>query len=375
MARLTDKKTRILIVDDSASVRRVLTEMLSSDDGLEVMAAARDAFEAAEFIRQEIPDVIFLDIEMPRMDGITFLKRLMSQKPIPVVICSGLADSQSKVAVEALEAGAIDVTAKPLMDTAESRENSRAQLCRAAHAAAHAKLGGRHKSAPAPMAIEVKNKADIVIPPLGEERLSRLAQTMPKTEPVICIGASTGGTEAIREVLVALPHDCPGVVIVQHMPEKFTLAFANRLNGLCRIAVKEAEDGDQVLPGRALIAPGGRHLKLVRRGKTYFVEILDAPPVTRHRPSVDVLFRSASQAAGPNAIGVLLTGMGDDGANGLLEMRQAGSLTIAQDEASCIVFGMPKEAIARGAASIVLPLKEVAGALSLTGHDTKRAMR
>lgn len=375
MQKHPDKKTRILIVDDSASVRRMLTEMLSSDDTLEVMAAARDAFEAADFIRKEIPDVIFLDIEMPRMDGITFLRRLMSQRPIPVVICSSVADSQSKVAMEALEAGAIDVTAKPLVDSPEAREASRARLCRTAHAAAHAKLGGRHKPAPPPIAIEAKNKADIVLPDIGEHRLAHLAQTMIRTDPVICIGASTGGTEAIREVLTALPADCPGIVIVQHMPEKFTLAFATRLNGLCRIAVKEAEDGDAVEAGRALIAPGGRHLKLVRRGQKYHVEILDAPPVTRHRPSVDVLFRSASQAAGPNAVGVLLTGMGDDGANGLLEMRQAGALTIAQDEASCVVFGMPKEAIARGAACVVLPLVNVAGTIASAGRETTRAAR
>jgi len=358
-----NRKIRVLIIDDSASVRLALSQIIDADPELEVMGTASDPYVAVERLRKETPDVIFLDIEMPRMDGLTFLRRLMAQRPLPVVICSSVAEAGSDVCLKALEAGAVEVVSKPRVDTAQWLHESSVRICDAAKAAAHAKLGGRHKPAPPSVKIEAKLTADAILPPFSPSRLAAARATLPRTAPVICIGASTGGTEAIREVLVGLAPGCPGIVIVQHMPEKFTDAFARRLDTLCAIDVKEAEHGDAVVAGRALIAPGNRHMTLVRQGTQYVVNIVDGPHVARHRPSVDVLFRSAAQAAGRNAVGVLLTGMGDDGARGLLEMKQAGARTIAQDETTSIVFGMPKEAIERGAADQVLPLPAIAVAM------------
>ncbi|MBZ0164111.1 MAG: chemotaxis response regulator protein-glutamate methylesterase [Notoacmeibacter sp.] len=348
------RKIRVLIVDDSASVRKTLSEIIASAPDLEVMATASDPYVAAERIRQEVPDVIFLDIEMPRMDGLTFLRKIMAQRPIPVVICSTLTEEGSHAFMQALEAGAVDVISKPRVDTAQALTESQMRICDVARAAAHAQFGRKARLAP-PVRVEAKLSADVIIPAMHPGRSANL-----RTDPVVAIGASTGGTEALRTLLTAVPAGCPGIVIVQHMPEKFTAAFARRLDGLCAISVKEAEDGDSVLQGRALIAPGNRHMVVERIGRQFRVAIKDGPHVSRHRPSVDVLFRSVSQAAGPNALGILMTGMGDDGAHGLLEMRNAGARTIAQDEESCVVFGMPKEAIALGAAAIVLPLNRIA---------------
>ena len=381
-AKMTEKadinggreRIRVLIVDDSASVRTVLSDILSSDPVFEVMAPAGDPYIAAERIRQQVPDVIFLDIELPRMDGLTFLRKLLAQKPIPVVICSSLAESGSETMMQALEAGAVDVVTKPRVDTAQFLQDSRMHICDVARAAAQVRFGGVRK-APPPMKVEAKLNADAVIAPLSPGRAATLIARTPATEPVVCIGASTGGTEALREVLVDLPADTPGVVIVQHMPEKFTDAFARRLDSLCAMRIVEARDGDVVERGRVLIAPGNRHMLLRRNGLRYTVDVVDGPHVSRHRPSVDVLFRSAAQNAGPNALGFLLTGMGDDGAQGLLEMREAGALTYAQDEATSVVFGMPKTAIERGAAMKVLPLNRVAGEIVSADARERHARR
>lgn len=343
---------RVLIVDDSAAVRAALTAIIADAPDLAVMGTAGDPFIAAQRIQQEVPDVIILDIEMPRMDGLTFLRRMMAQRPIPVVVCSSLAEDGSETLVQALEAGAVDVIAKPRMGSAQFLAESSLRVCDALRAAARARLD-RGSRGPASRKVERKLTADAMLPPPNSRAMART------TERIACIGASTGGTEALAAVLTALPVDCPGVVIVQHMPERFTAAFARRLDGLCRIDVKEAEDGDAVLPGRALIAPGNRHTLLARSGARYCVAVKDGPLVSRHRPSVDVLFRTAAQYAGPNALGVIMTGMGDDGARGLLEMRKAGAATVAQNEESCVVFGMPKEAIALGAAQRIVPLDRI----------------
>jgi two-component system chemotaxis response regulator CheB len=348
------RKIRVLVVDDSASVRRALCDIIASDADLEVMATASDPYIAAERIRQEIPDVILLDIEMPRMDGLTFMRKIMAQRPIPVVICSSLTEEGSETTIKALEAGAVDVVSKPRVNTAEFLQESRMRICDVLRAAAHSRLSSRGRAV-VPVRVEARHTADVILPAVSPGRA-----TTPLTDPIVCIGASTGGTEALRDILVTLPAATPGIVIVQHMPEKFTAAFARRLDSLCAMSIKEAAEGDAVLPGTVLIAPGNHHLLLERAGRQYRVAVKDGPPVSRHRPSVDVLFRSAAQAAGSNAVGVILTGMGDDGARGLLEMKAAGARTIAQDEDSCIVFGMPKEAIQRGAADKVLPLDRIA---------------
>ena len=353
------KKIRVLIIDDSASVRQTMTAILSEDPAIEVIAAAADPFAAARYIQDEIPDVITLDVEMPRMDGVTFLRKLMSQHPIPVVMCSSLVEDGSETLLQALEAGAVDVILKPRVGVADHLAESRMMIREAVKGAAHARVRGRPAGAGS---LEPARKltADAMLPPPSATAMSRT------TEMVVCIGASTGGTEALREVLTALPANSPGIVVVQHMPESFTKAFAKRLDGLCQVDVKEAEDGDTVMRGHVLIAPGGlRHTMLKRQGARYHVAVREGPLVSRHRPSVDVLFRSAAQSAGSNAVGVIMTGMGDDGARGLLEMHQAGARTIAQDEATSIVFGMPKEAIARGAADKIVPLTAIARELLL----------
>jgi two-component system chemotaxis response regulator CheB len=345
-------KIKVLIVDDSAVVRQTLREVLSSDPEIEVIGTAGDPFVAAERIAEQLPDVITLDIEMPRMDGLTFLKKIMAQHPIPVVICSSLAEEGTQSAFRALEYGAVDIIAKPRLGTKQFLEDSRITLCSAVKAAAGACLRNLRPS----HRVEPKLTADVIL----STGTHAMAET---TEKVVVIGASTGGTEALKTLLEALPADTPGIVIVQHMPELFTRAFANRLDGLCSITVKEAETNDTVIRGRALIAPGNHHLLLKRSGARYYVEIKEGPLVCRHRPSVDVLFRSAARYAGRNAVGVILTGMGDDGARGMLEMKQAGAKTIAQDEATCVVFGMPKEAIKLGGVDKILPLQSVAAAI------------
>ncbi|MCB8836450.1 chemotaxis response regulator protein-glutamate methylesterase [Aurantimonas sp. VKM B-3413] len=358
-SRNSGEKIRVLIVDDSASVRTTLSAILSDDPEIEVMGTAADPYLAAEKIRREIPDVLFLDIEMPRMDGLTFLKKIMGQRPIPVVICSSLASDRSDVMMEALAAGAVDVITKPRVDTAQYLNDSRMLICDVAKAAAHAKVRAGLQRQPK-LVVEAKHLADVVLPPVSDARAASLKRSIPKTDPIVCIGASTGGTEALAAVLTKLPAASPAILIVQHMPEKFTMAFARRLDGICQVAVKEAEDGDLVIAGRVLIAPGNRHMLLRRTGSRYTVAIQDGPYVCRHRPSVDVLFRSAAQNAGANAMGVLLTGMGDDGARGLKELRTMGCHTVAQDEETSIVFGMPREAIELDAACKVLPLQKMA---------------
>ncbi len=347
---MAPKHIRVLIVDDSASVREALTAIISAEPDMEVMAAAADPFIAAKHMHDELPDVILLDLEMPRMDGLTFLRKIMAQRPLPCVLCSTLLEDGSETLFAALEAGAVDVIQKPRLGAKRFLMESHVRICDALRGAAKARL--RPRSAPQDPA--KKLNADVIMPPPVKTR--SLTHT---TEKVICIGASTGGTESLREVLTALPADCPGIVIVQHMPEHFTAAFAKRLDGLCQIDVKEAEDGDPVFSGRALIAPGNRHMLLQRNGARYHVAVKDGPLVARHRPSVDVLFRSAAQFAGPNALGIIMTGMGDDGAKGLLEMRKAGASTVAQNEETCVVFGMPKEAIVLGAAERIAALQAI----------------
>lgn len=350
------KKIRVLIVDDSAVARQTLAGILSSDPGIEVMAKASDPLIAVEHINREVPDVIVLDVEMPRMDGITFLQKIMEQHPIPVVICSSLAEHGSDTALHALDYGAVEIILKPRLGAKRFLEEARIRICDVVKAAAASHV----KRLPfRPREVSPKLTADAV---LAKARAGRDAM-LKTTERVIVVGASTGGTEAIKDFLTALPLDAPGIVIVQHMPENFTTAFARRLDSICRISVKEAETNDTVIRGRALIAPGNHHLLLKRSGARYYVEIKDGPLVSRHRPSVDVLFRSAARYAGPNAVGVIMTGMGDDGARGMLEMKEAGAVTIAQDEESCVVFGMPKKAIELNAVDKVLSLPEIPGAI------------
>ncbi len=346
---LLSPKIRVLVVDDSASVRQTLKEVLESDPGIAVIATAADPYIAVERIKQEVPDVITLDVEMPRMDGITFLDKLMSQCPVPVVICSTLTEKGSATALAALEMGAVEIITKPKLGTRQYLEESRIRICDAVKSAAQVRVKA-HRAAAAPIRVSPKLTADAM---LARSASHAMIQT---TGKVVAVGASTGGTEALRQLLEALPADAPGIVIVQHMPEKFTASFAERLNQLCRITVKEAAEGDSVVRGQALIAPGNKHLLLKRSGARYYVEVRDGPLVSRHRPSVDVLFRSTARYAGKNAIGIIMTGMGDDGARGLLELKQAGAFTIAQDEASSVVFGMPAEAIKLGGVDSVLPL-------------------
>ncbi|MBN2720858.1 MAG: chemotaxis response regulator protein-glutamate methylesterase [Proteobacteria bacterium] len=346
------KKVRVLIVDDSALVRQSLEKILAFDKEIEVIGTAADPFIAASKIARMKPDVITLDIEMPRMDGITFLHKIMTQDPIPVVICSALTEKGAESTLKALEYGAVDVITKPRLGVVGFFEEARTILCNTVKAAAKARIRGIPR---APV-----NAQEGVRSGLAGRANQVLSQAMIKTmEKVVVVGASTGGTEAISKFLESMPLDAPGIVIVQHMPEKFTKSFAKRLDGLFGLTVKEAEDGDSVIPGKVLIAPGNFHTRLKRSGARYFVKVEDGPLVCGHRPSVDVLFRSTARYAGSNAVGVIMTGMGGDGSQGLLEMRQAGAFTIAQDEASCIVFGMPLEAIKAGAVDEVVPLAAI----------------
>lgn len=355
-------KLRVLIVDDSAVVRQTLASIIESDPQLEVMATAGDPYIAAKKIQSEIPDVITLDVEMPRMDGLTFLRKIMSQHPIPVVIISSLTDKATETGMKALEYGATEVIKKPQMNTKQFIEESKIQLCDAIKAAAMSKLKRKAFVPSQNLKVQPKYSADAVIQKTTNKSLIKT------TEKVIAVGASTGGTEALSQFLQAMPLDSPGIVIVQHMPEQFTKSFANRLNELCQITVKEAENGDSVIRGRALIAPGNYHMLLKRSGAKYYVEVKDGPLVNRHRPSVDVLFRSTARYAGKNAVGIIMTGMGDDGAKGLFEMKETGAHTVAQDEKSCVVFGMPKEAIKLGAAEKILPLDQIAPWVVKTGN-------
>ena len=347
-------KIKVLIVDDSALVRQTLVSILESDPQIEIVGVAADPYIAVDKIKECVPDVITLDIEMPRMDGLTFLKKLMSQHPIPVVVISTLTEKGTDSALLALEYGAVEVLAKPKVNTKILLEQSKIELCDKVKAAALSNVKRRTFSARTVSSeVAPKLSADAVI---GKRTSTSMIQT---TETVIAVGASTGGTEALRVFLEGFPADCPGIVIVQHMPEMFTKQFAQRLNTLCKVTVKEAENGDKVLRGHVLLSPGGKHMMLKRSGAIYHVEIVDGPLVNRHKPSVDVLFRSVARYAGKNVIGVILTGMGDDGAKGMLEMKEGGAHTIAQDEASCVVFGMPKEAIKLGGADKVMPLIEI----------------
>jgi two-component system chemotaxis response regulator CheB len=351
------KRVRVLIVDDSATVRQTLADILASDPEIEVLGIASDPFVAAARIHDEVPDVITLDVEMPRMDGITFLRKLMAQHPIPVVMCSSLVEAGSETLMQALEAGAVDIILKPKIGVSDHLTEARTHICEVVKGAAQAQVGRRRDRGSGAAASHdpgQKLTADAMLPPASSGAMART------TETIICIGASTGGTESLREVLEALPSDSPGIVIVQHMPEKFTASFARRLDSLCEMEVKEAENGDTVLRGRVLIAPGNLHTLIERSGARYYVSVKDGPLITRHRPSVDVLFRSAARAVGSNAVGVIMTGMGDDGARGLAEMKNAGAFTLAQDEATSIVFGMPKEAIARGGVNKIVPLHHLA---------------
>jgi two-component system, chemotaxis family, protein-glutamate methylesterase/glutaminase len=335
---------RVLVVDDSALVRQVLTSLLTSEPGFEVVCA-HDPIIAQQKMERSRPDVVILDLELPRMDGLTFLRKIMAEDPLPVVVCSAHTGKGTDAALRALEEGAVDVLAKPRLGVKDFLWESSLLFLDAVRAAAEAGRG--RKRAPRPAA----RAPGTATPSTGEK-----ARVVAAADKLVAIGASTGGTEALREVLEGMPLGAPGIVVVQHMPEGFTRAFADRLDQICAIEVKEAAAGDQVRPGRALVAPGDQHLCIHRSGGRFLVELNREPLVSRHRPSVNVLFRSVAAAAGARAVGVIMTGMGADGADGLLEMKRAGAATIAQDEASSVVFGMPKEAIARGAVDEVVPL-------------------
>ncbi|QBZ89331.1 chemotaxis response regulator protein-glutamate methylesterase [Pseudomonas viciae] len=347
------KKINVLLVDDSAVVRQVLLAILSDTPDIHVMGAASDPIFAMDKLAKEWPDVIVLDVEMPRMDGITFLKKIMSERPTPVVICSSLTPKGAETTLQAMAAGAVEIITKPTSGLKSFLLESAPELVAAIRAAAQVNVRNLGKR-PAPLTPAIKLTADAMLPAANGHAM---AQT---TERIVALGTSTGGTQALEAVLTALPRVCPGIVIVQHMPEKFTASFAARLNSLCQIEVREARNNDRIHPGLALIAPGGKHMMVTRSGAFYHVQVVDGPLVNRHRPSVDVLFRSVAKFAGRNATGIIMTGMGDDGARGLKEMLDAGSTTVAQDEASCVVFGMPKEAIKLNAAQRVMGLQEIA---------------
>lgn len=344
---------KVLIVDDSAVVRQGLTSILSYYPDIAVIGSATDPYAAAAKISLLKPDVILLDVEMPRMDGITFLKKLMTQHPIPVIICSSLVGEGSDTQIRALEYGAIDIVAKPTRGTSQFIQSAQETIANAVRAASKAKIS-KLKLAKHVHVVQPKQNADAILPQRKQKAMLKT------TEKVVVIGASTGGTQAITKVLQGMPADCPPIVIVQHMPEGFTRSFASRLNDICAINVKEAKAGDTLLRGHALIAPGNLHMLVQRSGARYFVSLKNGPLVSRHRPSVDVLFRSAAQVLGRNGIGVIMTGMGDDGARGLLEMRETGAYTLGQNEESCVVYGMPKEALKLNATQVECALDKVA---------------
>lgn len=346
-------KTRVIVVDDSALVRSMLTEIINRQPDMECIAAAADPLVAREMIRNMNPDVITLDVEMPRMDGIDFLSKLMRLRPMPVVMVSTLTERGADVTLKALELGAIDFVAKPKIGVADGLRQLADDITDKIRIASKARINRLH--APAANAATATAPGAPAVKPSGGATMGRLS-----TEKLVFIGASTGGTEATKEVLMALPADFPGVVITQHMPPGFTRNYAARLDSLCKISVKEAQDGERILPGHAYIAPGGLHLSVERSGANYIARVQDGDPVNRHKPSVEVLFKSAARVVGPNALGIMLTGMGADGAKAMREMRDAGAYCVAQDEASCVVFGMPREAIAAGAVQEVLPLNKIA---------------
>jgi two-component system chemotaxis response regulator CheB len=358
-------KIKVMIVDDSAVVRQVLQAILESDPSIQVIGAASDPIFALDRMNREWPDVIVLDVEMPRMDGITFLKKIMAEHPTPIVICSTLTERGAATTVQAMEAGAVTIVTKPKIGLKQFLSDSAAELINAVKEASQANISRLNptlvRTAQERMTrVEPKLTADAIMPAAG---VNAMAQT---TERIVAIGTSTGGTQALEAVLTALPRVCPGIIIVQHMPEKFTASFAARLNSLCEIEVREAQNNDRVIPGLALIAPGGKHMLLKRSGAYYHVEVKEGPLVNRHRPSVDVMFRSVAKFAGKNATGIIMTGMGDDGARGLKEMHESGAPTVAQDEESCVVFGMPKEAIKLGGVDRVMGLQDIPRAI-LTG--------
>jgi two-component system chemotaxis response regulator CheB len=346
----------VLVVDDSAVVRQVMQGVLGADPKIKVSVAA-DPIIAFAKIEKEAPDVVITDLVMPRMDGLTFLQKIMAERPMPVIVCSEVAHRRTEDAISALELGAVEVITKPKLGVRDFLNESAVMLIDVVRSAAQAKV------VPGLLQpVEPRNTADAVL------SLRPAHRPHPTGDRIIAVGASTGGTEALREFLQAMPRGCPGIVIVQHMPEMFTRAFADRLNRDCDIEVKEAADGDRILNGRALIAPGNHHLLVQRNGSGYVAHVTKGPLVSRHRPSVDVLFRSVAQSVGSHAVGVIMTGMGNDGAQGLLEMRNCGAQTIAQDESSCVVFGMPKEAIARDAVTAIVPLRRIAeSALRMLG--------
>jgi two-component system chemotaxis response regulator CheB len=358
------RKIRVLIVDDSALVRQLLTAILNTDPDIEVVGAASDPYGAREKIKQLNPDVLTLDVAMPRMDGLTFLKHLMRLRPMPVVMVSSLTDKGADITLQALELGAVDFIPKPKGDLAQSLHDYAVEIIEKIKAAASARVQALEPRPDPLLQVPPKLTADAVLAPQNGPH------SFKTTERLVALGASTGGTEAIKEVLCRLPVETPAVVITQHMPEAFTAPFARRLDQLAAISVCEAQDGQQLLPGHAYIAPGGRHLLVVCHGTRYVGTLHNGPPVNRHRPSVDVLFRSVAQSVGPNALGILLTGMGDDGARGLKEMRDAGSHTLAQDEKTSVVWGMPGAAVKLGGADDVLPLDQIAARiLTLVGGD------
>ena len=342
------KKTRVLVVDDSALIRSVMTELLSSDPDVEVVGTAQDPYIARDKIKNLNPDVLTLDVEMPKMDGLTFLQKIMAGHPMPVVMVSSLTESGCETTLRALELGAVDFITKPKIDVQHGMEELSQEIAGKVKAAAGARVRKRTTT------------------PVSEERIRELASQsamIKTTDTIIAIGASTGGTEALKDLLEVLPPNTPPIIITQHMPERFTKTFADRLNELCQISVKEAKEGDSIIPGQALIAPGNYHMELRRSGARYHVTLNQNPPVNRHRPSVDVMFRSVAQYAGANSLGVILTGMGNDGAAGMLEMKKIGAFNLAQDEASCVVFGMPKEAIKAGGVDKILPLSSLPSAI------------
>ncbi|HSV97387.1 MAG TPA: chemotaxis response regulator protein-glutamate methylesterase [Spirochaetota bacterium] len=358
-------RIKVLIVDDSAVTRKLLSDALSRSREMEVVGTALDPFVAVDKIRKLRPDVLTLDIEMPRMDGITFVSKLMIAQPMPVIMVSAFTDAGASATMKALEAGAVDFILKPQLDDTAAWETFADELIEKVVSAAGSKI--KRRIAPVAeqkieMPADKKFTVDVILP----KKSVKTAKI--RTEQIIAIGASTGGTEVIAEILSALPAEMPGIVIVQHMPEKFTKAFADRVNGMSKLYVKEAEHGERLYRGMALVAPGDRHMLLRHDGSGYYVEINDGPPVNRHRPSVDVIFRSVAQITGPSALGVILTGMGADGAAGLLEMKEAGAETIAQDEASSVVFGMPREAIRLGAASMTKNIGSIIHYLSQFGQ-------
>jgi two-component system, chemotaxis family, protein-glutamate methylesterase/glutaminase len=346
-------RIEVMVVDDSAVVRQALSDVLKSDPGIEVLCAVADPLLAMERMKVRWPQVIVLDVEMPRMDGLTFLRKIMHERPTPVVICSTLTEAGAATTLEALAAGAVSIVTKPKLGLRRFIEDASADLISAVKAAAAANVHKLRPRKDQALTVAPKLTADAVLPPQGSHAMQRT------TERIVALGTSTGGTQALEHVLTRLPSDAPGMAVVQHMPEKFTAAFAQRLNRLCEVEVREAVGGERLLPGHVLIAPGGKHMTLRRSGAHYHVEVIDGPLVNRHRPSVDVLFRSVAKCAGANALGIVMTGMGDDGARGLKEMRDAGSGTVAQDEASCVVFGMPKEAIRLGGAQRVMSLTDM----------------